>query len=970
MHALRKCLLVLSLAWPWLATNAALRVVSDDNYPPYVFRDADGRVQGYLVDLWKLYETKTGTPVEFVPTRRIEAQRQILSGEADVIDTFNITPARLSKYEFSEPYVRLPVGIYSHHSITGIASSASLRGFQVGVQEGDACIDHLESEGIHTLVRYKNNDAIIDAALAGQIRIFCLDDSPANFYLYRHQAQDEFIRAFELYQGEFHRAVRKGDTALLARVEQGMANISEAEKSALMKKWMGSPIPHQQLGTLVLLGIAGILIIGLLLALWISLLRRAVRKKTAEVDREKANLAALVQNIPDLVWVKSAQGVFLSCNAQFERLYGKPAREIIGKTDYDFVSRELGDFFRENDRLAMQSDKPRKNEEWLTFAGESEPRLFETLKTAVRDDHGKIIGVLGVSRDISERYRAEQTERRAARSLKLLGDCNYVLAQADSEASMLEKICRLIVESGGYLMTWIGFAEQNPEKSIRPVAQWGDTTNYLRDAHISWDETEELGRGPTGVCIRSGQVQINHNYQNNPHILPWRSAALARGFQSSISLPLHTPDQTVFGALTIYSRDPDSFTPGEVALLEEMAHNISFGIDKMRDRDLRLAAEAATRAKSVFLANMSHEIRTPLNAITGMVHMLQRTALTIEQADKVGKIDTASQHLISIINDILDLSKIEAGKFVLEEAPVAVDGIVANVLSMIHGRAEAKGLRLFREIGQLPDNLIGDPTRLQQALLNYAVNAVKFTPAGQVTLRVATLEETPDDTLIRFEVEDTGIGIAPDAVSRLFAEFEQADNSTTRRYGGTGLGLSIVRRLCRVMGGEAGVSSVPGQGSTFWFTVRLHRRSPVAPTTPEIPADVEKALRDLHAGKTILLVEDEPINQEISRMLLEEAGLQVDLAADGLEAVAKAEAKHYDAILMDMQMPRMDGLEAARCLKQRLEAATVPIIAMTANAFAEDRENCFAAGMCDFVAKPVDPERLYGTLLKWLGKTG
>ncbi len=970
MTLLPKILLLIGLACPGLLSATTLKVVSDDNYPPYVFRDADGQPQGYLVDLWKLFAEKTGSAVDFVPMRWAEAQRQILAGEAEVIDAIFKTEPRLQKYEFSAPYARLPVGIYSHRSITGIASPTSLRGFQVGVQDGDACIDRLESKGIHNLVRYANNDAILDAALAGQIRIFCLDEYPANFYLNQRHAQDEFTKAFELYQGEFHRAVRKGDTALLAQVENGMAKISESEKAALMKKWMGSPIPTQQYGDIVLIVVVSLLGVGVLLGLWISLLRQAVRKKTAEVMLEKANLSALVQNIPDLVWVKNSEGVYLSCNAQFERFYGKPAQQIIGRTDDDFVSRELADFFRENDRLAMASDGTRKNEEWLTFAGETEPRLFETLKTGIRGDDGKMIGVLGVARDISERFRAEQTERRAARALKLLGDCNYVLAQAESEAAMLERICRLVVESGGYLMTWIGFAEHNVEKNVRPVAQWGDSTNYLRDARISWDEANERGQGPTGKCIRSGQVQINQNYLTDPAMLPWRNAAQARGFQSSASLPLQTPDQRTFGTLTIYSRDPDSFNPSEVALLEEMAHNISFGIDKLRDRDLRLAAEAATRAKSVFLANMSHEIRTPLNAITGMVHMLQRTPLSGEQSDKLGKIETASRHLISIINDILDLSKIEAGKFVLEEAPVSVESIVGNVMSMIHGRAEAKGLRLCSEIAPLPANLIGDPTRLQQTLLNYAMNAVKFTPAGRVTLRVNTVEETAESALIRFEVEDTGIGIAPEVVSRLFAEFEQADNSTTRRYGGTGLGLSIVRHLSHLMGGKAGVSSVPGSGSTFWFTVRLQRSAPVAAPTADLPADVEGALREQYAGKIVLLVEDEPINQEISRMLLEDAGLQVELAADGLEAVAKAETRHYDAILMDMQMPRMDGLEAARRIKQRPEASTVPIIAMTANAFAEDRENCFSAGMCDFVAKPVDPELLYGTLLKWLGKTG
>ena len=379
-------------------------------------------------------------------------------------------------------------------------------------------------------------------------------------------------------------------------------------------------------------------------------------------------------------------------------------------------------------------------------------------------------------------------------------------------------------------------------------------------------------------------------------------------------------------------------------------------------------AEAATLAKSFFLANMSHEIRTPLNGIVGMANILRHEGVTPKQAGHLDKIDIANQHLLVIINNILDISKIEAGKFVLEEIPVAVPSLLSNVASILAERIKAKNLRLLIETEPLPPDLLGDPTRIQQALLNYTMNAVKFSASGDVTLRIRKQEESADSVLVRFEVEDKGIGIPPDTVLRLFSAFEQADNSMTRKFGGTGLGLVITRRLAELMGGEAGVESSLGIGSTFWFTVRLKKGDAMSVTQPTAIADVEAEIRHHYCGYRVLVVDDDEINREVAQIQLEAVDLVVDTAKDGAEAVAMASRTAYSAIFMDMQMPNLNGLDATKQIRELAQYRHTPIIAMTANAFAEDKARCFEAGMSDFLSKPFDPGALYTTLFFSLSK--
>ncbi|PKO91390.1 MAG: histidine kinase [Betaproteobacteria bacterium HGW-Betaproteobacteria-10] len=648
--------------------------------------------------------------------------------------------------------------------------------------------------------------------------------------------------------------------------------------------------------------------------------KRALESRLAE---QSAKIEGLLNAIPDPVWLKNAVGVYVTVNPAALQFFERAEADVLNHTARDLFSPEVAARSEAADHEVLASGKPGIYELETRSPSTGRRYFWEVIRTPIAADSSAPPGVLSIARDVTARKETENQLRMLSLAVEKSPNA-IIITDATSHIEYVNAaFCRV---SGYAASEVIGRRAGFMRSGKTPAATFAEMWRALGQGH-SW-------RGRFSNLRQDGREVVNL-----AHISP-----------------IFNDDGKLIHYLSLQE---------DITEREQLAEEI---------HDARAAialAEAANQAKSGFLANMSHEIRTPMNAIIGLTHLLRQEQTTPRQDARLGQISVAAEHLLGIVNDILDISKIEAGRMELAPTDFRLADVMAQVSAQVAERMRAKEIRYFTDVSALPPFLHGDALRLTQILLNYLGNAIKFTAAGSIKLTGTVLEETDSAVFVRFSVEDTGIGISPKVLPRLFQAFEQADKSTTRKFGGTGLGLRINRHFAQLMGGDVGVESTPGVGSRFWATLRLAKSSQTNLQEITRPPQLNQLIARLQAssGIKLLLAEDNPINQEVALAVLSNVGIAADLANNGAEAVAAARARAYDLILMDMQMPELDGLAATQAIRRLAGYALTPIIAMTANAFEEDRKACLAAGMNDHVAKPASPETLYAVLLKWLNRS-
>ena len=955
-------LVLVGLAFAWLLVAAvgraqaqpqSITVVTDDDYPPYAFRDPSGQMQGLLVDQWTLWSQRTGIEVKMQSMDWAKAQKTMLAGQADVIDAMFKTEDRQALYDFSVPYARIEVPVFFHQSISGIVDTPSLKGFTVGVKEGDACVEILQRQGIDTLHTYNSYSAITAAAAVGEVRVFCMDQPPALYLLSQLGMESKFRRSMPLYTGEFHRAVRKGNGAMLVLVEDGFSRITEAERREMEVKWFGDGLGNDaesgllRYGGWVLLGLAGVAAVVGLLAAWNLMLRRRVAARTAaltrslaaledaqrESEQTLAKLNATLGAIPDLMFEVDSEGRFFDYHAAHSDLLLAPPEVFLGRSVHEALPAPVAQNVLAALRQAATKGRSTGTQICLELPqGESWFELSIARKPGNTPEADRFIVL---SRDITDRKRAEMALLHSEQSFRHFFEAGLVgmaISLPDRSCAMFnQRLAEMMGRNGRdmYRQTWAEMTHPDDlqaEEALLAAVQAGEREGYTLDKRFLKPDGSVVHAALAVRCERDEQGQA------------------VRFFVIA-----------------------EDITQRELAKAELASHRDQLEhLVQERSRELvsaRDTAEAASRAKSEFLSRMSHELRTPLNAIQGFSQLLELDQQLQPQSQRhVQEIRGASHHLLSLINDVLDLAQVESGKIGLTPEALHVGDLLNDVLTLLQPLAQRRAVKF--QVQTEPDLLMrADRTRLKQVLLNLVSNAIKYNREGGGVSLVAT--EVADDK-VRITVRDTGNGITLEQQRQLFEPF----NRLGAEYGtveGSGIGLSICRRLVDAMGGRIGVDSAPGEGSEFWLELPRAEAAELRPMVAEPVRPVVAQPLNLRRA-TVLCVEDNEVNLLLMEQIVQRhPPLKLVTAATAAEGLALARQVLPELMLLDIGLPDMDGHALLALLRQDPLTRAIPTVAVTANAMPADAERALKAGFDDFLPKPIDLALFDAMLQRILG---
>jgi len=903
----------------WLDAHSVLHVSSEMDWPPFDFQK-QSVPEGYNIDYLELIEQRLGINFNYVTGKTWNQLIDMAKNkQLDILHPLIETESRKSYLNFTSPFLELTMAMVVLDNQSQIKTIDDINGKRLVVVKGYASKELLKnSYFLATIIEVDSPLEALQAIATGRADVFVSSLGVVNYLIAEHFLTNlktivipEFQNNSHFYQ--LRLGIRKDWPILRDIIQKAMDSISEDELLALKRRWIS---------------------------------------ESAQPIMNKPKPGQIQLDAKEQAYLKEKKLITFCVDPQW-----MPYERINKEGNYEGL---VADFVKQlGERLGIDM-RLYHTPSWSKSLSNARQGLCDILPAAANTpmrtryfnfthDYFSTNLVIAMR---SEQLFVSNPEELEGRTLGVIkGYAHSELIKKQHPGIMVREVDNILqglrlVQKGeifGFVDTivTIGYAMQ--QNHILDMKIGG-----ALDIPLKLSIATSKNSPPELLSIMDKGIASFTEDEKKAIFEKWFSLNVEKGFDYPLLWKILSIVLVIFLGFLYWNRK-----------LANLNHELELA---------RNAAESANRSKSEFLANMSHEIRTPLNPIIGLTYLALKTEMTSQQREYLEKIQSASRSLLAILNDVLDISKIEAGKLKLEKIPFSLWQIRENILALYYNKAEEKGIQLGCVIDKsIPSGLMGDPLHLEQVLVNLVNNAIKFTEQGGVQVEITLVEQFQQAVSVEFSVIDNGIGIEPEQQNNLFQSFTQADSSMTRKYGGTGLGLSICKSLIRMMGGDIKVYSSPGVGSKFSFILLFERQ--VEHIKEAQPPNNEQVLAQSAAQSQVMqvmLVEDNLVNQEVAQELLESIGLVVSIANHGFEALQLLEKKRFDLVLMDIQMPEMDGYRATRAIRRQYESDKLPIIAMTAYALAGDKERCLAVGMNDFISKPVEPDEFYKVLTKWL----